>query len=1406
MQVLELKEELVEDDDARAEVLRRIAEIQRDGLGDAEAALRSFSKLRALCPDDEGVFDALRRLYQQLERHAELVELNFAWLELIENPRRAVELLQEAALIYEEQLEQPDKAFAVWLSAFSQDRMNDDTRIHLERLAAAQGRWSELLDAFAEAVKQTTEARVKVSLLTAMGRWYVGLEQPELASSLVNQALHMDPEHVPALEVLGRCLRALDRHNELVPVLKRNAELERDPERVVALLCEVAELWQTRLGDPEQAIATYERSLQVCPAEAAVLSAPLAALGALYREHGRLEPLIEVLERQVARTDEAERLVSLKLQVGEAWRRLLEPTKAIAAYKEVLALDPHDKEAMEALQALYDTVGESEAYLDILEQQIDHTEALTERVAMYPRIASAWREQFERTDRAVACLEKLLELDETQLEAYVNLELLYRDRGDFELLVRTYERHIAACAPAAKVALYLELGSLFRGQLGDMERAIAAFVAALNIDAEQVEALEALAGLHERREAWEPALAALARLAQLARDPSHAAELSFRVGKINEDHLDRPDEAEARYQQALEEDGGHFGAMERLVGIHRARQQWRKAAGMMVRAEANTDNELKRAQLLHEAGLVYLEQLDDEPRGVELLDRTLAIDPEHVGAALPLARIYYREQAWERLEPILDMLARKVPLREKQTRHSVCFWLGRTAAELGNLDKAVRCFKEARAIDATHLPTLQCLADLQYRTGDWPEAFKTYQTILVHHREALKPVEVVRTFHQLGRVKAEQGERRKALGYFDKALEEDPRHRGALEAVIALQTEAGQWRAVTAAKQALLDVVEEDERFTLLVECGDLFAERLQVPDEAIASYKAAVTLRPEDRVLLHRLLELLTAQQRWDDTLRVMLRIAAIEPAPALRARYFYTAGILCRDEMGDAERALDLFNQTLDCAPDQLKAFEAVDRMLTTRKDWAGLERSYRKMIQRLPDQQAEPKLAAMLWHNLGEVYRTRMKRRDDAIVAFEQAVTLQPDNDQGHEILAELYELCGVGGLDKAIGEHQTLLRRSPLRLESLLALRRLHAAAGQPDSAFCVAAALRLLGKAGGEEQQLYQQRWQRQPRRAAARITDALWGEQILHRSQDRRIGALLAAVAPTLMELTARPAKEFGLKKKLRVKPGNHPALTQQVDYIASVLGVASPDLYAKRDQQADLMVANTAGGASVIVGERLLNLHSEKELAFTIAQQLTFLRPGLFLSLIFPSPAQLRTVLLAALRLCTPGLSIPAADAVEVDRLVQRLGEPVQIEPRSAAAAHRAGAAAGGAGGGAGPLALARRGGADRAPDGADPVRRSRGGGADYPGRALALRDDAGQREGQGAGGLQRLAGLLRGAPGAGAARCGRRQRSSSSWLGVTFLTRSPCPGSPLNDPGPLALAPRLQSWPACHLPSPGP
>ena len=58
-----------------------------------------------------------------------------------------------------------------------------------------------------------------------------------------------------------------------------------------------------------------------------------------------------------------------------------------------------------------------------------------------------------------------------------------------------------------------------------------------------------------------------------------------------------------------------------------------------------------------------------------------------------------------------------------------------------------------------------------------------------------------------------------------------------------------------------------------------------------------------------------------------------------------------LYRDKLEDPDRAVELFNESLDQNPSlPRRDFERINKILTQEKNWKQLERQYRKMIHRV------------------------------------------------------------------------------------------------------------------------------------------------------------------------------------------------------------------------------------------------------------------------------------------------------------------------------------------------------------------------------------------------------------------------------------------------------------------------
>jgi tetratricopeptide (TPR) repeat protein len=1252
--ILERRAQALANPTEQVDVLMQAASLWADKIGDGGSAAEVYERVLTLDPGNMTASIELEGLYKQRKSWVKLVDLLLSRTQYTADVQGRIQLLVQVAATYEQQLNDLDSAFVTLRAAFQEDYSNDHVAKELERLATAADKWNELIGEYTQLVQGIQDPKVAADLWVKIARWYdSALRHLDYAIASAQQALQLDNTHVGALQTLEDFYRKQKKWGDLVGILARHAEVETEPAARVDILLQLADTYETQIGDTAQSTFAYQRALDT---DERCIDA-INALERLYRRTQAWDRLVEVLTKKAHVVEDTEQGIKLRLQVGELWEsRLGDNDRAIEAYKEVLSVDPQNLAAINALDVLFEKTGRMEEFLENLEHKLEVSPE-GDRAGIYQEMASTWEEKFGKPERAAEVLEKVLLIEDRNQKAYRDLERLYRSERKWESLVDTYRKHILVTNDAnERIDLYTKMGQVYEAELRDLDRAIDAFSDVLNVEADHADALAGLARLYEETEQWERAVDVERRGLAIAADPKQKVDLNYRLGKIFDEQMKDPEPATEYLVEALSLDPAHVPSMLSLLGIYRRRGDWMKAAQLMVRAEAATVNTLEKTRLLFEAAKIFQEKLGDDAQATELYGRVLQLDPEHVEAGEPLSELYFKREEWAPLVPILEMLARKADRKTNRELTLLYHRLAKAADRLGDNEKALKYYKQSYDLDSTYLPTLVDRAALLYKMEHWDDAFRIYQTILVHHRDAQKDDDIVDIFFRLGRIKLKVGERTKAVNMLEKALEIQPGHRATLQALIDLYTDAGDFEAVIKQKRSLLasQATDTDEKFKISEEIASIYKDKLNNPQKAIAANLEALNFKPTDHQLLHNLLDLFSETKQWKKAMEILGKLADIETGK-VKARYLVAAGNIANYELHSTDEAVDLYNNALDSDPDDLKAFERIDKIMTAKKDWKNQERNFRKMIKRFgqePSPERKPTVVA-LWHGLGEIYRSRLKDYKSATAAFEVAVQLDPEGTARHQILAELYQLSGPESYDKAVQAYRHLVKTAPdfgAMIQPMKTLRRLYMEMRQYDRAWCVTSAMAFLRKADAEEQQFFEQYRPKGFARARARLTEELWQKNIYHPDEDRYISHVFASVSQVVSAVRAKEHKDWGLKRKDRRDVATDQLLFSKVfNYVNQVLGVPQPELYLRPESPGELDLANAREKAqltpSFVVGANLLQGRPEKELAYVIGKKLTFMRPDHYVRWpnVVPTVAELKVVFLAALKLVQPNVPVKA-------------------------------------------------------------------------------------------------------------------------------------------------------------------
>ncbi len=1231
VQTLERRVRVLREANEQRAQLFSIAQVWEDNVRKPDGATSAYVRILELEPTNDYAFTRLETLHAAANRHEELVGMYLSRAEIADSLEQQVTLLRKVARVYEEDIVDTQEAYDYLKIAWTLDYARQDVSRDLERVTRETNNWNDLLTSANQALKEVDSKDEKIAICLSCARWYgTGLGRQDYAIPYYEQIKQLDPHNVDSMRQLAELYHTTQQYDYERQMLEDLIPYANDAEVKAETYVKLGELCRGPLDQPDKSQSYFKSALAEDPLHIPALD----ALAELLRENEQWQELAKILERRVKAGRNGAERAETRLTLAELHELQLGDTQA--AIKQLVSArehDPYNLDAHRELSRLYTATEQWVELAEVLESEADLVSTERERIDVRMRLAEMFEHQFLKPEKAAERLEQVIEIDPKHEEALDGLGRLYRRLHNWDRLKEVYEQHIDVTGSREKRGdVSRSLGDLFAHELDDQERAIDMYLAALDLNDRDVLALDGLTRLYEKRGDHGQALEMMERVVDLSSDPDQQVDLRYRMGRLLDVELGDRTTALEHYNRALDLNPGHLPSLTAARKIHVDSGDWYAAATALRNEAQYQESDRLASQALVELARIHDERLDEHDKAIEVYEQALARDSSNEEAAFPLAVEYSNRERFGDAHPLLAQLFRRSDKREKEDQLHIATMFGRAAAAIGEADDAVRAYSKAYQIDPQDLHILMPMARAYFDAKDWKDAFKYYQMVLVHHRDSLTQAEATDVFYRLGIVKREQGEARKSLNMFEKALEEDERHRPTLEALIEIHEERKQWEQVIHYKRQLaLATTDDEERFQLLEQVGDLWKDELGNQQKAIEAYTDATDVKPEEHRLLHKLLVGYQQTRQWDQAIEVIQQISDLADRDDVKAKYAYTIGVVYRDELKDGDRAIEKFDESLDLDWSQLKPFEALNRIYTQQKNWKGLERAFRKMLHRAVGK-GNPELEFNLWHNLGVIYRDRQKNFDAAVESFKMATNVQPDNVEEHQILAELYASI-PGRLDDAISEHQWLLHNDPYRVDSYRELYRLYFSARAYDKAWCLASALAFFGKADEEQRQFYEQ-YKPQGSQVRNRLDNTRWVKELFHEEESLHIGKLFEAIAPAVLTLRAMPDKKHHLLRKHQVDPATSTVMfAQTFNFASQVLALdIVPRLFLRPDAHGGLLHVAGSTPPATVCGKALLSGYTQSQLAFVVARHLSFYRGEHFIRTLVTSHSELKTLLLAAL------------------------------------------------------------------------------------------------------------------------------------------------------------------------------
>jgi cellulose synthase operon protein C len=910
--------------------------------------------------------------------------------ELLRNPEppRAGRLHYEIARLHESPLADLGAAAEHFQKAYALCPEHVPTLRGARRVLLARRTFQNALPLFDAELRFTSDPAQKALLLYEKGRVLEDqIGQRREAREAYAAALELDKSNATYLKALERVELAVDAWDSLDHTYERAANaVAGDAQHRAALIVERARLVETHKGDTQSATELYQAALgfdQRVPGA-------LHALKRLHYAHGRWRDLVGVLGLEADQASEPAVRAMAFYRIGKILvDRLGSFDEGLAALEQASKQAPDEPMVLEELVRLYELTKRWEALAAVLERMVARASRPEERVGLLHRIGQICEERLSDETRAIACYERALAEDRSYLPALQALSKLYTRRQQWHPLIAMHLAEADVSQDSARrAAAHARVAELFERELGSQEQAAVHHARALGLAPGYPPSFKALTRILQESGKHRELIELFERAVDEARDAETKITYLFKIGRLHEDALDAAGAALGAYRRILEVDKAHLGAMHAMQRAAERAGRYKELVTALELEASTLSDKARIVALLHRAGEISEDHLDDIDGALVRYKRVIELDPAYAPALASLGRLYYRTGRWEDL---LDTYGRELAIVPRGGQSAALLYkMGELEEErIGRDDQSIGYYRRANEMDAFHEPSLHALERKYAERGLWAELVKLIELEL----SGLKDDERrARTAFRLGEVyESRLAQPEKALAAYDQALAAVPSFRPARDGRVRLLAQARDWKRLSdELGQEATSAAEPTLAVAALLAQGEVLRDELDDARRAIGCFEAVLERDPAHLGALLALEPLYAELGNWDALARVYSMEARVLSEPSARIAALRELARLQESRgVGNIEQARATYIAILQLSPADTGALSALERLALGADDRQLLTHVDAKLGSTL----GVPALAAAHQTRLAEVLEAAGD--PSALETYRSALARDPEN---------------------------------------------------------------------------------------------------------------------------------------------------------------------------------------------------------------------------------------------------------------------------------------------------------------------------------------------------------------------------------------------------------------------------
>ncbi|MEZ4464567.1 MAG: hypothetical protein R3F43_08690, partial [bacterium] len=355
----------------QAQAYKDLADYATNKIRRPDLCQELWEKVRAIDPQDVDALRALVTFYDQNREWDALTQAVDELVELIDDPAEKVDLLQRSGIALQERVGDRERSVEVWQRLLVLDPENRRAGDALKKALIELMDWDALTTYFAERDRHSELVKVlegqvgfqqddavRIDLLFRSARiWAENCDQQDRAVRALERILQIEPGNVEGARALEPVYSEREDHRKLAGVLEILLTHEQAPAERRRIMLRLAELNEQHLRNPSQAFSWLRQVVGEHPADAEARGELERLGGAIHQWDAVHDDLVEALGRVAMEPDVDVDAAQLAILLSLA--RILDTQMgrgddALQRYHDALDLDPENREALDAVEMLYE--------------------------------------------------------------------------------------------------------------------------------------------------------------------------------------------------------------------------------------------------------------------------------------------------------------------------------------------------------------------------------------------------------------------------------------------------------------------------------------------------------------------------------------------------------------------------------------------------------------------------------------------------------------------------------------------------------------------------------------------------------------------------------------------------------------------------------------------------------------------------------------------------------------------------------------------------------------------------------------------------------------------------------------------------------------------------------------------